>query len=190
MPTDTVYGLAAALDSASGVARLYEVKGRPRSQPCQVLIYSNELRERTLRDLDPAIASAARAVLPGPVTCLVPDEAGRFAAASGEAVGTVGVRAPRVGARLAALDLPLVATSANHPGGTDPVRLEEVPADLRAAAGAQLDGGALPGVASWVLDLREVPTAGIARAVREGRDRAGVARALAAGGVRLEGVAG
>ncbi|MDH3226851.1 MAG: Sua5/YciO/YrdC/YwlC family protein, partial [Thermoleophilia bacterium] len=35
VPTDTVYGLAAALDSPAGVDRLYELKGRPRDQPCQ-----------------------------------------------------------------------------------------------------------------------------------------------------------
>jgi L-threonylcarbamoyladenylate synthase len=47
----------------------------------------------------------------------------------------------------------LVATSANLPGGPDPHTLADVPEQLRAAAGALLDGGPLPGTPSTVIDL-------------------------------------
>ena len=47
----------------------------------------------------------------------------------------------------------LAATSANLPGGPDPRRLDDVPPALREGAGAELDGGELPGTASTVLDL-------------------------------------
>ena len=47
----------------------------------------------------------------------------------------------------------LVATSANLPGGPDPRTLDEVPAQLRAAAAALVDGGELPGTPSTVIDL-------------------------------------
>ena len=47
----------------------------------------------------------------------------------------------------------LVATSANLPGGPDPRRLADVPAELTGAAAAQLDGGELPGVPSTVVDV-------------------------------------
>ena len=53
---------------------------------------------------------------------------------------------------LAALGV-LVATSANLPGGRDPRRVEDVPPAIRAAAGALVDGGELPGAASTVIDL-------------------------------------
>ena len=78
------------------------------------------------------------------------------------------------------LDLPLVATSANEPGGPDPARLEEVPAGLRAAA--TFDAGPLPGTASTVVDLRALAAGGAATLVRPGPDPAGVARALAGWG--------
>ena len=87
VPTDTVYGLAAALDVPAGVAALYALKGRPRSQPCQVLLFGPALLDEAMAALDPLTRAAAAGLLPGPVTCLVPDPAGRYAAASGETPG-------------------------------------------------------------------------------------------------------
>lgn len=185
VPTDTVYGLAAALDVPRGVERLYAVKGRPRSQPCQVLIYGRALFEEVLEGLDTVSRRAAEALLPGPATCLVADAAGRFAAAAGEGRGTVGLRVPRAPGALDDLDLPLVATSANHPGGPDPRAIGDVPEDLRAAVAHALDAGALPGTASAVVDLRAAAATGEARLVRPGPDPGGVARALSAVGLRL-----
>lgn len=186
MPTDTVYGLAAALDSAEGVEALYRVKGRPRGQPCQVLLYSAAALEEALEPLDARIAEAARALLPGPATCLVPDPSGRYAAAAGDAAGSVGVRAPRVAGPLAEVDLPLVATSANHPGGPDPATVDAVPGDLRAAAAAVLDAGRLPGTASAVVDLRPAAAGGPALLVRPGPEPRRVVAALRAAGVALD----
>lgn len=187
VPTDTVYGLAAALEVPAGVEALYAAKGRPRSQPCQVLLYGAALLDDELARLDDATRAAASALLPGPATCLVPDPAGRFSAAAGDARGSVGLRAPRPPGALAALDLALVATSANHPGGGDPRTLADVPAEIRAAAACALDAGRLPGTASAVVDLRAVPDGGEAVLLRQGPDPAGVARALAAAGVTLAG---
>lgn len=182
VPTDTVYGLAAALDVPEGVAALYALKGRQRSQPVQVLIFSAGLLADALAALDPVTRAAAATVLPGPATCLVPDPAGRYAAAAGEAQGSVGLRAPRMEGPIAALDVPLVATSANHPGGPDPAALADVPADLRAAVPA-LDAGTLPGTASAVIDLRAVASGGEAVLIRPGPDPGAVERALGAMGV-------
>jgi L-threonylcarbamoyladenylate synthase len=47
----------------------------------------------------------------------------------------------------------VVATSANLAGGRDPRRLEDVPEEIRAACGAIVDVGELPGVPSTVVDL-------------------------------------
>lgn len=185
VPTDTVYGLAAALGSREGVAGLYALKGRPRSQPCQVLIYAPALLEDALAALPDAVRAAAAALLPGPATCLVPDAAGRYDAAAGAEAGSVGLRAPRMPEEFDAIDVPLVATSANHPGGTDPRRLADVPSDLRGGVAAALDMGELPGVASAVVDLRAVARGGAARLVRPGPDPSAVAEALAAAGCTL-----
>jgi L-threonylcarbamoyladenylate synthase len=182
VPTDTVYGLAAALDVPAGVGALYDLKGRPRAQPMQVLLFHARLLDDALGALDPVTRAAAAALLPGPVTCLVPDPAGRFAAAAGDSPGTVGLRAPRMEGGISALDIPLVATSANHPGGADPASVGDVPADLAAAA-LEVDAGTLPGTASAVVDLRPVPGGGDAVLVRPGPDPEALRRTLAAAGV-------
>jgi L-threonylcarbamoyladenylate synthase len=185
VPTDTVYGLAAALDVPAGVGALYALKGRPRSQPCQVLLLGPALLDEAMAALDPLTRAAAAALLPGPVTCLVPDPAGRYAAAAGDARGTVGLRAPAPGP-LAALGLPLVATSANEPGAPDPARLEEVSAALRRGAAVAVDGGTLPGTASAVVDLRALAGGGAAALLRPGADAGAVARLLRRAGARVE----
>ncbi|WP_217915263.1 L-threonylcarbamoyladenylate synthase [Miltoncostaea marina] len=185
VPTDTVYGLAAALDSPEGVAALYALKGRPREQPCQVLLATRALLDEALAALDGRTRRAAAALLPGPATCLVPDPAGRYAAAAGAEPGAVGLRAPAGVAALSALDVPLVATSANMPGGPDPAVLADVPADLRAAVAVAVDAGRLPGTASAVVDLRHVAGGGAAALLRPGPDPAAVERVLAAEGVPL-----
>jgi L-threonylcarbamoyladenylate synthase len=185
VPTDTVYGLAAALDVPEGITGLYALKGRPRSQPCQVLLYSPRLLEDALVGLPAKVAAAAAALLPGPATCLVPDLRGRYTAAAGAESGSVGLRVPRMSEEFAALDVPLVATSANHPGGANPCRVAEVPADLRRGAARVLDLGDLPGVASAVVDLRPVAQGGPARLMRPGPDPASVAAVLGAVGCTL-----
>jgi len=185
VPTDTVYGLAAALSSSSGVDRLYETKQRPRSQPCQVLSYSPHVLAGALDGCDSMVQAAAMALLPGTVTCLVDDPWERFTAASGGTPGSVGLRVPKVGPVLASVELTLVATSANHPGGDDPSRIEDVPADLRAAVGVVLDAGELPGVASSVVDLRPVGRGQPARLIRRGPNAADVRKTLGAISVDL-----
>lgn len=185
LPTDTVYGLAAALDAPAGVEALYALKGRPRSQPCQVLLYPPDLLAEALAPLDPRTHAAAAALLPGPATCIVPDPVGRYAAAAGGESGAVGVRAPRMDAPPAGLDFPLVATSANDPGEPDPATLDQVPGRLRAAVAAELDAGRLPGTASAVVDLRPVGDGGAAALLRPGPDATAVARALGAAGVTV-----
>lgn len=186
LPTDTVYGLAAALDVPRGVAGLYALKGRPRSQPCQVLLCAPALLQAALAALPDPVARAAAALLPGPATCLVPDPSRRYAAAAGAEPGSVGLRAPALPPAFSALDIPLVATSANDPGGTDPRRLTDVPAGLRRGVAAAVDLGVLPGVASAVVDLRPVGAGGPALLVRPGPDPEATAGALAGAGCTLK----
>jgi L-threonylcarbamoyladenylate synthase len=94
--------------------------------------------------------------LPGPLTLILPNPARRFPWLTGTHPEVIGVRVPVLdgpgGDVLQELGA-IVATSANHPGGPDPRRLDEVPQDLRDGAGAAVDGGELPGTPSTVVDL-------------------------------------
>jgi L-threonylcarbamoyladenylate synthase len=157
LPTDTVYGLCAAPEHA---ARLAELKGRPESMPVALLCADVE----RLLELVPE-AAGYEGVLPGPYTLIVPNPSGRLPELGG--VETIGVRvpvlAPEAGAVLDRVGA-VAATSANRHGGADPPRLEDVPAEIRRACGAEVDGGELPGIPSTVIDL----TGPEPRVLREG----------------------
>ena len=165
LPTDTVYGLAAALDVPMGVAGLYALKGRSRSQPCQVILLSETLIEEAIMSQPSAVALEMRKRLPGPTTVIVNDHNGRYAAAAGSAPGSVGLRVPRMDLTL---DQPLIATSANDPGGPDPASVADVPAHIRAGCALILDHGRLPGIASAVVDLRPLESGRPAILIRAG----------------------
>lgn len=133
LPTDTVYGLC-ALPEYEDV--LYELKARDRSKPVALLA----------ADIDALPGDLDRAILeryfPGPYTLVFE---------------SAGVRVPNLPPEAAAVvrEVGVVAaTSANLSGGPDPRRVEDIPEEIRAAVGAIVDAGELPGTPSTVIDLR------------------------------------
>jgi L-threonylcarbamoyladenylate synthase len=149
LPTDTVYGLC-ALPEHEDV--LYELKGRDRSKPVALLAADVDALVAAVPGLE---RSALETYLPGPYTLVF---------------GSLGVRVPKLPAKAAEIVSTVgvvVATSANLSGGPDPSRTDEIPEDLRAACGAVVDAGELPGVPSTVIDL----TGGEARVLRRGAGR-------------------
>ena len=149
LPTDGVYGLCCAVDEEA-VRSLYELKGREQRQPTAVVAPSVEALLRLVPELDATI------VLLGPYTCVVPNPARRFPWLTGERPDTIGVRVPELPEqtrRVLEVVGPVVATSANDPGEPAAASLEAVPPRIRAAVGAEIDGGRLSGTSSTVVDL-------------------------------------
>lgn len=173
-PADTVYGLGCNPTSEPAVKRLYALKGRSPTRPAAVMFFALDLALRALAELQPRERDALNALLPGPLTLLLPNRARRFPLACGpdpSGPEVLGLRVPLLPARLAALhalERPLLQSSANLSGGPEARRLEDVPASIRAGADLLLDGGELPGIASTVLDLRDYARAGEWHVVREG----------------------
>ena len=156
IPTDTVYGLATNPYSEAPVRRLYRAKGRDDLQPTALVAAELDLLFECIPELRGRAGTIARALLPGAFTLVLPNPAHRFRWLTGMRPETIGVRVPdldgparEVLAKVGAL----AATSANLPGGPDPRTLDEVPEELRAAAAALVDGGALPGTPSTVIDF-------------------------------------
>jgi L-threonylcarbamoyladenylate synthase len=156
VPTDTVYGLAASAYSEAPVRRLYRAKGREEIQPTALVVDSVDMLLECVPELRGRAALIARALLPGPLTLVLPNPARRFRWLAGDRPDTIGVRVPVLeGAAhelLASLGA-MVATSANLPGGPDPATIDEVPEEIRAAAEAIVDVGPLPGTPSTVIDF-------------------------------------
>ena len=174
-PADTVYGLGCDPDSQAAVTRLYELKGRPPTRPAAVMFFALDAALNEMGELlRPRERTALRALLPGPLTLLLPNRERRYPLACGpDPVGSeaLGLRVPSLSphlAALAALDRPLLQSSANLSGSPEARRLADVPASIRTGADLTLDGGELPGLASTVLDLRDYARAGAWRIVREG----------------------
>ena len=168
LPFDTVYGLAAEPFDEQSARRLYALKGRTETQPTALVAADLE----RLIELLPELPANARSLLPGPLTLVVPNPAGRFPWLTGSNPAALGVRVPELtGVTHAVLQQvgAVVATSANRPGEADPRRLEDVPAEIRSGAGALVDGGELPGTPSTVVDL----TGDEPRILREGAVPAG-----------------
>jgi L-threonylcarbamoyladenylate synthase len=156
-PADTVYGLACEPDSKEAVQRLYMLKRRSPDKPAAVMFFALDLALAALPELGPRTTDAARALLPGAVTLLLPNPARRFPLACGADAEVLGVRVPSWPPALAALaDVrwPVLQSSANAAGGPDARRLEDVPAYMREHTDLVLDGGELPGTPSTVVDLR------------------------------------
>ena len=92
-------------------------------------------------------------VLPGGVTLLLANPECRYRLACAGDATTIGMRVPKLGHSISALadvGVPILQTSANPAGGTDPVRLDGVAPEIREGADLALDGGELPGIASTV----------------------------------------
>jgi L-threonylcarbamoyladenylate synthase len=167
LPFDTVYGLAADPRTSGPVERLYRLKGRAPTQPSALVAADLDVLLELVPELDGRSAAIARALLPGALTLIFPNPTRRFGWIAGENPDAIGVRVPELsgpGGRVLAQVGAVVATSANRPGEPDPRTLEDVPDEIRAGAGAVVDGGRLPGEPSTVVDL----TGAEPRIVREG----------------------
>ncbi len=170
-PTDTVYGICCDPDDDAAATRLYGLKGRSTVQPSAVMFFSLKAALDALPELNEAERGALHALLPGPVTVLLENRRTRFAAACRSDRATFGLRVPWLPEplhALCAIDAPLMQSSANISGQADARTLDAVPASLRDGVDVVLDGGALPGIASTVVDLREYETTGAWHVLREG----------------------
>ena len=189
LPTDTVYGVAVALDTAGGVERLFHVKRRPPDKGIMLLL-DDAAQAATIGSMGAAAAALADAFWPGGLTVIVPrlPEVSLPAALTAGAP-TIGLRvpdheAPRALARAVG---PLPTTSANVSGLPEGRDAAEILDQLGDAIDLVLDGGpAHGGPASTIVDcsgarpvlLREgaIPTSRIARVL----DAAGVAHEIRA----------
>jgi L-threonylcarbamoyladenylate synthase len=176
LPTDTVYGLCADPSHEAPAREVARLKGRDVRQPLALLARDVDGLLERVPELDERVL---RALLPGPYTLVLPNPAGRYPWLGGN--DTIGVRVPDLPAPSSAvLDEAgaVLATSANLHGGPDPRRLEDVPEEIRRAAGALVDAGELPGTPSTVLDL----TGPEPKVLREGAVPAAEALGLLTGG--------
>jgi L-threonylcarbamoyladenylate synthase len=158
LPTDTVYGLVADGYREAPARLLYRLKQRPETMPSALMAADLDGILDAVPELRGRAAVAARALLPGPYTLVLPNPARRFRWLCGTRPEAVGIRVPALaesaGEVLRRVGV-VASTSANVHGEGEACRLADVTAALREKAAAAIDGGELPGVPSTVIDLTE-----------------------------------
>ncbi|MSX02559.1 MAG: hypothetical protein F2813_05290 [Actinobacteria bacterium] len=170
-PSDTVYGVACDPAERRAVMRLYALKRRPLEVPSAVMFFALDSALASLPEIGPRTKDALCALLPGAVTLLIDNPAGRFPLACGGEPATLGLRVPELGPELAALSAvqwPVLQSSANGSGEPAPRSIEELAEDFQAEVDLVLDGGPLSGTSSTIVDLRGYEADGSWSVVREG----------------------
>jgi L-threonylcarbamoyladenylate synthase len=161
-PTETVYGLGVNALEAAAVRRLFEVKGRPSTDPLIVHITSRQALTTLVSDVPAIVDTLAARFWPGPLT-LVLRRSALVPAEVTASLDTIGVRIPAhpvAHALITAAGIPVAAPSANLFSRPSPTRAAHVLEDLRGRIDMVIDAGETTvGVESTVLDLTgERPT--------------------------------
>ena len=157
-PTETVYGVAAAVHSERGLQRLRTLKQRPAEQAFSVHIPSPSAIERYVDPAtQPTLIRLAKRTMPGPISIIArvepevvfdklqalglsPDQASRLYHEN-----TIGLRCPDhpvATELLSATESPVVASSANPHGRRPPVDADQAARAVGDDVDLILDGGA------------------------------------------------
>jgi L-threonylcarbamoyladenylate synthase len=143
IPTETVYGLAASIDSEKGLRRIFSLKERPFFDPLIVHVASLKEASSLVRDWPPIADFIGRYFWPGPLTLVLP-KAERVNSLITSGLDTVAVRYPSHPLTLDLIRLvgtPLAAPSANKFGKTSPSRALHVKSEFPGTDLLILDGG-------------------------------------------------
>ena len=166
-PTDTVYGVGAAINIERAVERVYQIKGRPLSRALPILLADKSQIAEVAKAVPPLAWRLADKFLPGALTIVLPKADSVSDTVTG-GLKTIAIRIadhPIPIAIVRGLGVPIVGTSANLSGSPSALTAEEVRAQLGDRVDMIIDGGRCPGGReSTIIDL----TGEIPRILRQG----------------------
>ena len=165
-PADGLYGLACDPLNAAAIERIHRIKGRDDGKPSAVLYFSPLAMRELVEDLGARTRAAVATLLPGPVTLVVDNPRRRYRLACREDPERLGVRL--IAGPLAGAMCPVFQTSANRSGEPAPAHFADLPDEILAAVDLAIDGGALGGLPSTVIDLTAFDSGGEWTVLREG----------------------
>ena len=154
--TETVYGLGADATNPEAVARIFEAKGRPPTNPLIVHVEGKEAARPCVADWPARAEILADRFWPGPLTLVLP-RSGIIPDIVTAGQETVGVRVPKPPiARWLILEAgrPIAAPSANRSNRISPTEARHVLKDLDGRIDLILDSGPTTiGIESTVLGI-------------------------------------
>ena len=165
-PADGLYGLAADPLDPAPIDRIHRLKGRDDGRPSAVLYFSPLAMRELVGGLGPRARDAVGALLPGSVTLVLDNPHHRYPLACREDPARLGVRL--LEGPLGGVMHPMFQTSANLSGEPAPSRFEEVPEEVVAGVDLAIDGGALTGLPSTVVDIASIDVDGTWSILRVG----------------------
>lgn len=158
IPTETVYGLAARIDSEVAIKKIFSTKLRPFFDPLIVHVSSIEQAKTCVQDWNSMANFLAEAFWPGPLTLVLP-KSEKISDLITSGLETVGLRWPLhpIAQKLIEmLNIPLAAPSANLFGRTSPTKAQHVRDEFKNAVYV-IDGDASEvGIESTVLSVKKV----------------------------------
>ncbi len=144
-PTETLYALGADAASPVALERLFAAKAREAGKPVALIAADAAMAFAIARDIPAAARRLAKVFWPGPLTLVMPAEAGLPAPLLGPG-GGVGIRVsshPIARALARRLGRPITATSANVAGQPPPTTLAQARAAFGRKVKVYLEGGVL-----------------------------------------------
>ena len=143
IPTETVYGLAASIDQPKAVDYIFELKGRPRSNPLIVHVANLQQAEKLCTSFPVPLKKLAEQFWPGSLTLVLP-KAEKVSNQITAGKNTVGIRIPNHPILLQVLEQtgPIAAPSANPFERISPTTAEHVADYFPKGLKMVLDGGA------------------------------------------------
>lgn len=155
-PTETVYGLGANAKNDAAVARIFEIKARPRFDPLIVHVSSLDMVNQVAASIQPIQRKLMEAFWPGPLTIIFP-KLSVISDLVTAGLPTVAVRMPNHPVALELIrtaGIPVAAPSANPFGRTSPTTAAHVVEYLGDKVDGILDGGPCAvGLESTILSL-------------------------------------
>ena len=160
IPTETVYGLSAAINNEVAIAKIFVVKGRPHNHPLIVHLAHIDQLYWVAQNIHSDAIKLAHACWPGPLTLLLQRSENVSMSITGGR-DTVAVRIPDnafTRQLIKNLGSPIAAPSANRFGKVSPTTAQHVCDDLQNDVDLIVDDGASSiGVESTIVDFSVSP---------------------------------
>ena len=158
LPTDTLYGLAAAATHPEAVERVFRIKRRPADMALPILLADSSEISRYAEEVPELARRLVEQFYPGPLTMVLRHNGSLPSSVTG-GESTIALRIPNhcvPRAIVRALGTAITGTSANHSGMPGLTTASAVRKQLGADVDLVIDGGECKvGVASTVIDLSQ-----------------------------------
>ena len=161
LPTETVYGLGGNAYLKSSVMKIFNLKGRPKSNPLIIHYYN---KEDAINDvhINKHFIKLYKKFCPGPITFILKKKNNsKIHPTACSKLNTVAVRFPKhkiIRSILKTIKFPLAMPSANKSTGVSPVNARDVYEEFKSKIKFILDGGnSKIGIESTVIDLTHTP---------------------------------